>query len=262
MIDAMTRALFRQARHHAALMALGTLPLLAMATSEAPSLEIAAGELLRPWEPAIDALFKQVGVEARYSYWPLERALQRLLDGDVDGDVFRHYDVLLPVIDRVRLVGPLSCSEFVALSRGETARRLRSFDDLKPLRVGIRHGAHWLRERLRRDGVRLEVAPDGAALFEMLERGRFDVALDTRSVLESELRARGAPSHLTQSRILHFEPSYLVLRRQLDPWAERLQAAYDQQLRSGQWLQRVGEINAALGLPRNLGMICLPAAGR
>lgn len=138
----------------------------------------ASGRAAGPYLDIVTALAGHLGVPLQVRLCPLLRCLQWLRAGDADLAIG-----IAPGVGRDGVVEflqpPFAPGSAIGFYRRKdnTALRVRQYNDLSPLRIGLAGGAHYF-TRFDQDASLLkDVAPDKLSNLRKLLAGRIDVAI-------------------------------------------------------------------------------------
>lgn len=135
------------------------------------------------------AVFQRIGIEAKLTRVPGERALLNVDSGLDDGDFFRAPDIETDYPRLLRVPEPVMLYEFVAYTRRQDIT-LRTWSDLQPYAVAYPNG--WkIFEHNVRHVKDLTVTPSIHELFPLLEADRVDVILISRWAAQPLIRQHG-----------------------------------------------------------------------
>jgi polar amino acid transport system substrate-binding protein len=165
--------------------------------------------------------FRRTGVEFRLVSNPSERSLHMANTGEIDGEGLRvaglgsQYPNLVQVPER--FVG----ISFVAFSKDATIKLDQGWDSLKPYRVAFITG--WKMFEANAVGARSVTKVDKPEqMFKMLDGGRIDLALYTRSDGIALTRSMNLSSVAPISPSLKDVDMYLYLHRRHQDLAPRI----------------------------------------
>jgi polar amino acid transport system substrate-binding protein len=165
--------------------------------------------------------FRRTGVEFRLVSNPSERSLHMANNGEIDGEGLRvaglgsQYPNLVQVPER--FVG----ISFVAFSKDATIKLDQGWDSLKPYRVAFITG--WKMFEANAVGARSVTKVDKPEqMFKMLDGGRIDLALYTRSDGIALTRSMNLSSVAPISPSLKDVDMYLYLHRRHQDLAPRI----------------------------------------
>ncbi|MDF3194861.1 ABC transporter substrate-binding protein [Pseudomonas sp. 1928-m] len=227
--------------------------------ASAQTIELSAADFLAPQVPAVEALLRKAGFEPAITLVPAARSLLMLQRGEVDAEFFRQPGAVASFREQVHLVGPLSCSTNYAFVHRDSRWVINTAEDLRDLRVGILNGNQLATDLLDKQGIQHDKLISRENMFLMLERGRLDIVIEPERSGLTSLQQKGLSKTLERrGPALTNLPNYLVLRKHVEQWGPRLDRAAAQALRSGQWHQWIEEINEQLGIPKHVGLGCLP----
>lgn len=127
-------------------------------------------------------IFNSMGYELKINHYPSERSLQWADDGHDDGEFARISGMSKSYSNLLKLEESLVDFNFVAITREGFSEPVKSWDDLKELRVAYLNGWKIYENNVGR-GENITVYNDVESLFKVLLGKRVDV------ILYSELRA-------------------------------------------------------------------------
>jgi len=156
--------------------------------------------------------FTRVGLSSKLVSMPSERSLQMANQGEVDGEGLRiaglsqHYPNLVQVPER--FIG----ISFVAFSRDAAINLNHGWESLKPYRVAFITG--WKMFETHAAGAKVvNRVSTPEQMFHMLEDGRIDLALYTRTDGNALIRSLGLSSIAPLSPALKDVDMYLYLNK-------------------------------------------------
>ena len=168
--------------------------------------------------------FRRIGVEFKLVTLPSERSLHSANLGEVDGEGLRvaglsgQYPNLVQVPERYIGIS------FVAFARDATIRLEQGWESLKPHRIAFING--WKMFEANASGARSVSKVDKPdQLFLMLDSGRVDLALYTRSDGVALARAMGLGAIAPIAPALKDVDMYLYLNRKHEALVPRLSQA-------------------------------------
>jgi polar amino acid transport system substrate-binding protein len=168
--------------------------------------------------------FRRVGAEFKLVSLPSERSLMAANAGEVDGEGLRvdglteQYPNLLRVPERYVSIS------FVAFARDATISLDRGWDSLKPYRVGFIRG--WKLFEAHAAGARIvQRVETPEQLLQMLDQGRIDIALYTRSSGMALAHRMGLPAIAPLAPTLRDADMYLYLNKRHEALVPRLAKA-------------------------------------
>jgi polar amino acid transport system substrate-binding protein len=168
--------------------------------------------------------FRRIGVEFKLVTLPSERSLHSANLGEVDGEGLRvaglsgQYPNLVQVPERYIGIS------FVAFARDATIRLEQGWESLKPHRVAFING--WKMFEANASGARSVSKVDKPdQLFLMLDSGRVDLALYTRTDGVALARAMGLGAIAPIAPALKDVDMYLYLNRKHEALVPRLSQA-------------------------------------
>jgi polar amino acid transport system substrate-binding protein len=168
--------------------------------------------------------FRRIGVEFKLVTLPSERSLHSANLGEVDGEGLRvaglsgQYPNLVQVPERYIGIS------FVAFARDATIRLEQGWESLKPHRIAFING--WKMFEANASGARSVSKVDKPdQLFLMLDSGRVDLALYTRTDGVALARAMGLGAIAPIAPALKDVDMYLYLNRKHEALVPRLSQA-------------------------------------
>lgn len=168
--------------------------------------------------------FRRIGVEFKMVSLPSERSLKAADAGEVDGEGLRvagltaQYSNLLQVPERYER------TSFVAFAKDATINLDNGWDSLKPYSVAFITG--WKMFEANATGARAVTKVDKPEqMFHMLDSGRVDLALYTRTDGVALVRGLGLSSIVPVSPALKDVDMYLYLHKKHQALVPRLARA-------------------------------------
>ena len=183
-------------------------------------LKVGTLEGARGFEPAIAALYKEVGLQAEFVLMPPERSLKSVENGIIDADMARVMGGTAGYQNIVETKEPLLELQLWAVVRKDFKARKLTPADLKAYKLGLYRGTKIAEGLVAKLGLRAAPANSTQQMFQMLAMERFDVALVTSATplanfpeVAGVLKTLDAP--LSTSKVVH------VLNTK---WADRVPA--------------------------------------
>ena len=185
--------------------------------------------------------FRRIGVEFKLVTLPSERSLHSANLGEVDGEGLRvaglsgQYPNLVQVPERYIGIS------FVAFARDATIRLEQGWESLKPHRVAFING--WKMFEANASGARSVSKVDKPdQLFLMLDSGRVDLALYTRSDGVALARGMGLGAIAPIAPALKDVDMYLYLNRKHEALVPRLSQALREMKADGSYNRILAEL--------------------
>lgn len=165
------------------------------------------------FEVVMREAYRRIGLPVRVEYLPALRGLAEANSGQADALLAR-----LPVIEKdypnVRRV-PTSIGQmtFLAVTH-KPSLRVRSWEDLRPLNIGIRRG--YKIAEIKTAGMKVNLVDNYASMFQMLVLNRLDVLVIREPGLGATLQSLQAAGTLTgaetfHSTVLEYVPAFHYL---------------------------------------------------
>jgi len=129
-------------------------------------------------EPLLLEIYRRAGINITITPRPAMRANMETVNGVFDGEAARVFSYGERNPSLIRVEPAYYYVNSTVFARADTVVAINSKEDLKKYRVGIVRGTQHAVEATA-DLEHVETAPDSLSLFQMLEAGRFDVALDS-----------------------------------------------------------------------------------
>ena len=181
-------------------------------------------------------IYKDAGLPMRVQAVPASRAHLMALEGTVDGELIRMSNYADSTATLVRIDPPFYRISLVAYSLAARHVHIQDASDLRRYKVGSLRGlttAQTLTSKL--PDVTLVSSPE--QMFQMLQRGRIDVAIETRLSGAYTLQRLHAQNLAVSPELTHFELHHYLDLRHKDSVAP-LSAAIER-LRNAGSLQRM-----------------------
>lgn len=185
--------------------------------------------------------FRRIGVEFKLVTLPSERSLHSANLGEVDGEGLRvaglsgQYPNLVQVPERYIGIS------FVAFARDATIRLEQGWESLKPHRIAFING--WKMFEANASGARSVSKVDKPdQLFLMLDSGRVDLALYTRTDGVALARAMGLGAIAPIAPALKDVDMYLYLNRKHEALVPRLSQALREMKADGSYNRILAEL--------------------
>ena len=187
--------------------------------------------------------FRRIGVEFKLVTLPSERSLHSANLGEVDGEGLRvaglsgQYPNLVQVPERYIGIS------FVAFARDATIRLEQGWESLKPHRIAFING--WKMFEANASGARSVSKVDKPdQLFLMLDSGRVDLALYTRTDGVALARAMGLGAIAPIAPALKDVDMYLYLNRKHEALVPRLSQALREMKADGSYNRILAALKA------------------
>jgi polar amino acid transport system substrate-binding protein len=173
---------------------------------------------------------KRAGVPMQFHNVPLQRGLPMADSGELDADIMRpkYIDGRFPNL--VRLTVPVITIDYAAYGRIPSVRNM-SRDEMRQLSFGIPKGMMAAQKLV--EGLKSSEGQSFTALFEMLNAGRFDVAVLPYVDAETEIRQNKVPTVYVWPQYWGSEPLYFVLNKKHQALVAPLEQALAQMEREG-----------------------------
>lgn len=120
--------------------------------------------------------YRQLGITLKFEALPNYRVARRIDEGSIDGVDFRIADT--KVGDMQKIAVPIAYEELVVFSVNPRFK-VDGYGSLQPYSIGYLSGAKIFEDKLK--GMRIDTAPSLESLFNKLEAGRTDIAVDSRA---------------------------------------------------------------------------------
>lgn len=162
----------------------GLLALLALSASAEDTLKISYVQLDNPYYTAsrryVAEAYRRIGITVKFVGMPGERSLVSADSGVTDAELLRikplpgpgHYPNLIPVNT------PLHSTPIMVFTIKKNFK-VSGWDSLRPYVIGTWRGFKLAESKT--EGMQRQIAVDAQGMFEMLARGRVDVAVQERS---------------------------------------------------------------------------------
>jgi len=122
--------------------------------------------------------YKRLGFEIEIMPLPGKRTLAISNSGQVDGELFRLKGINKKWPNLIPVSVPINFMEGVVITKGMSFNVGR-WESLRPYKIGIRRGIRFTETGTK--GMSREIADSNASLFKMLEYGRVETIVVTRS---------------------------------------------------------------------------------
>lgn len=210
---------------------------LAVPASAQQVLKVAVNDASRQYQPALTALYKEVGLVPEFVVLPYERALKSVESGDVDADLGRVAGGTAGYQNMIELHEPVTEVSLIAVVRKDSRVVQLSVSDLKGYSVGTLRGAKMAEALAAKLGMRLVLVNTQQQMYQMLEHGRFEIALTTSTAMpgpDLAAKVRTLPPLQTASAV-H------VLHKKWAAWAPKLDAALKTMKADGRWAKLMAQ---------------------
>ncbi len=182
--------------------------------------------------------FRRIGIKAKIVFNPTERSSEDVNEGFADVEINRIEGMEKYYPNLVRVPEPNMVMDFVAFSRQDF--KIEGWDSIKDLYIGIVKGWKILEENTA-DFSHVVLVPTETELFNMLDKGRIDIALYCRLAGYEQLMLLGLKG------IHHLEPPlvsrnmYLYLNKKHQDLAEQVAQSLRSMKEDGTYGQIVKE---------------------
>lgn len=200
-------------------------------------LRVAVNESTRQYQPALTALYKEVGLVPEFVLLPLERALKSVENGDVDADLGRVVGGTAGYRNMIELHEVLSEISLIAVVKKDSSLRKLMLSELKDHTVGGVRGTKMAEGVAAQLGMKLILVNTQQQMFQMLVNDRLEVALTTSvSMPGSEVTAmvKVLPPLMT-TKAVH------VLHRKWAAWGPKLDVALKAMKADGRWAKLLAQ---------------------
>jgi ABC-type amino acid transport substrate-binding protein len=188
---------------------------------------------------------RRAGVKMRFHNLPLQRGLPMVDSGEMDADMMRtrYIDGMFPNLVRLRV--PVMTHSYAAYARTPAIRTMDR-DALRRQSIGIPKGMVVIQKMV--EGLKVSEGQTFAALLEMLDAGRFEVAVLPYVDAEIEIRRSKMTSVYVWPQYWGSEPVYLVLNRKHQALGAPLEQALAQMESEGVIRRYYAEMLKAEGI--------------
>lgn len=131
----------------------------------------------RAYEPAIAAIYKELGMQAEFVLLPAERSLKSVENGTIDAEMARVVGGTAGYQNVVETNEPLLELQLMAVVRKDFKPTQLAPADLKDYRLGLYRGTKVAEGLVAKLGLPAASANSLLQTYQMLQLGRFDVAL-------------------------------------------------------------------------------------
>ena len=119
---------------------------------------------------------------------PPQRALAESNSGEVDGELFRIAGIEQEFPDLIRVSSPVYTVEgYTAIKKTDII--ITNKDSIKPYKIGIVRGVQWAEDLTK--GMNVSVTNDYTSAVQMLDKGRIDLILGAKNLMEEETQKLG-----------------------------------------------------------------------
>jgi polar amino acid transport system substrate-binding protein len=231
-------------RRRSALIVLYAIVCIACASSEKPDRVIrvgAVGFTLTPSIVARDILseaYSRIGFRAEYLKFPPNRMVASLNSGEVDALLIAESSLSEECPGVIRVKTPIWIDDLVVFSKGQLP--IQGWESLRRYRIGY-ISAMFIIEKHLATGYETFPVKDPAQLFRMLEAGRTDAVVTSRTLGELTIGDLALKDIAQTGRSLATVANYHFLSKGNEDVARRLSAVLAEMERSG----RIAEITKA-----------------
>lgn len=131
----------------------------------------------RAYEPAIAAIYKEIGMQAEFVVLPPERSLKSVENGTIDAEMARVVGGTAGYQNVVETNEPLLELHLLAVVRKDFKPTRLTPADLKNYKLGLYRGTKLAEGLVAKHGLQAAAANTLLQTYQMLQLGRFDVAL-------------------------------------------------------------------------------------
>jgi polar amino acid transport system substrate-binding protein len=144
----------------------------------------------------VRAAYERIGYRVKFEFFPGIRSLELANRGETDGDIARIAGTEKEFPNLRPVPTPVIHFQGIAFTKS-VVRDIRSWDDLKGLRVGLIRGIRY--STIEAKGLNCFFAEDMTHLFRLLENGRIEVAIAVLDAGRIEIHAnfQGSGIHVT-----------------------------------------------------------------
>ncbi|MES2018398.1 MAG: transporter substrate-binding domain-containing protein [Pseudomonadota bacterium] len=176
--------------------------------------------------------YAQANQPVEFVSLPIRRAMSMMLNGEIDGNLYRNATIALAHPELVRLETPINAAAVRVYTRSRTLNPI-NWQQLSGLRVAYRRGVIIIESHLGADVVRVEAKSEGDAL-RMAAAGAVDVALAVEPAQGTENPVADGANlrRLDAALSSHLVHHYLLKRHAA--FALRLDAILKRMQQSGQ----------------------------
>lgn len=168
---------------------------------------------VRGIETVLQRAYAELNRPVRFEELPIRRALQELLNGELDGNLYRVPELIEGHADLIALSTPLQELTIYAYSRSAPIDAPQQWSDLAKLRVGHLRGVLFFERFVPASARRLE-ASSLAELFRMVEQQHVHVALTSEAATAPVALPRGGrPLQRIQTGLPLMRLHHVLLRR-------------------------------------------------
>ncbi len=132
--------------------------------------------------------YRRLGIDIVIKKYPGERAIRMANLGKVDGEVQRIDGINANYPNLIQIQPPINYIEGVVFSKSVTFK-VDGWESLRPYRIGIIRGIKFAEANTV--GMKVSSVSDYAALFNMLDKNRFDIIVSPRLNGEYQIKQLG-----------------------------------------------------------------------
>lgn len=194
-------------------------------------LKVAVNEGVRQYQPALTALYKEVGLVPEFVFLPSERALKSVENGSVDADLGRAVGSTAGYQNMLELHESVTEVSLIAVVKKGASLKGLTLAELKKHKVGAVRGTKMAEGTAASLGVPLVLVNTHQQLYQMLLHGRLEVVLTTSAMPPSADLADQVQTlpPLVTTRAVH------VLHQKWAAWAPKLDVALKTMKADGRW---------------------------
>lgn len=198
-------------------------------------LKVATNEGSKPYQPALAALYKEVGLTAEFVVLPSERALKSVESGEVDADLGRVLGGTAGYQNMLELSEPLSEVSLIAVVKKGSSLSKLTVPELKGHTVATLRGTKMAEGVLAKLGMEPTLVNSHAQMYQMLANDRFEIALTVSTAMpgpDVAATVKTLPPLMT-AKAVH------VLNKKWSALAPKLDAALKAMKADGRWAKLV-----------------------
>ncbi|MES2583571.1 MAG: transporter substrate-binding domain-containing protein [Pseudomonadota bacterium] len=215
---------------------IGALWLVIASTAAMAQQRIRVGTLegARAYEPAIAAIYTEIGMTAEFVLLPPERSLKSVDSGAIDADMARVVGGTAGYPNLLETQEPLLELQLLAVVRKDFEPTRLQTADLKNYKLGFHRGTKMAEGLVNRLDLDATAANSTRQMLQMLHAGRFDVALTSSVIPLSGFPEFAGSLRTLQPPLVQFKVVHIVNKK----WAAlvpKIDAAVKAMKADGRW---------------------------
>lgn len=190
------------------------------------------------FEPAIAAVYKEIGLTVEFVLLPPERSLKSVESGVIDAEMARVVGGTTGYQNVIETNEPLLELQLLAVVRKDFKAKQLAPADLKAYKLGLYRGTKLAEGLVAKLGLEATAANSTLQTYQMLNAGRFDVAL-VSSVTPVSMYPEFSGSLKTLERPVATSKVVHVVNKKWAAYVPKLDAAVKALKADGRWAKLI-----------------------